>query len=843
MSALMIEVPDFSLVVLVGASGSGKSTFARTHFLPTETLSSDYLRAVVCDDETSLDATSDAFAALHYLAGIRLSRRKLTVVDATNVQEHARKPLLELAARHHAVAVAIVLDVPEKVCHARNQSRPNRDFGPHVVQRHARELRRSLKFLKKEGFRHVFHLEGEDAIGSAQITRVPLWTDKRQEHGPFDFIGDVHGCADELKALLAQLGYAPDFSHPENRRLVFVGDLVDRGPKVIEAATLVMDAVACGRALCVPGNHDDKLKRALEGRSVTVNHGLEQSLAQLEALPEAEREAFKGRFITFVDSLVSHLWLEGGALCVAHAGILEGYIGRASRVVREFCLYGAPTGEKDEQGLPIRHDWAAEYTGKTVVVYGHTPVEQALWRGNTINIDTGCVFGGSLTALRWPERTLVVQPSFLEPQPTATRPVVNPSIGSLNLADFRGRRRIETRLLGHVAIEEGNAAAAIETLSRFAAHPRWLLYLPPTMSPVETSQAEGYLERPEEALAYFAKNGITEVVCEEKHMGSRAVVVVCQSAEVARRRFGAEQETGAILTRTGRPFFNTPERTETLLEEIRTALTQAGFWESLQTDWLLLDTEILPWNAKAQGLLQEQYAPVAAAGTATLAAALDMARQAQMRGIAGADLLAQRLQESAAGVAAYQLAYGRYCWPVDGLDGVRIAPFQILAAEGRTLLDYDHLWHMEQLARLAKVSERFIATQHRLVNTQNKNQVKELGLWWNEKTEAGKEGIVVKPRESIPVQATSALLRVQPAIKARGLEYLRIIYGPEYTTPTNLVRLRERGLSGKRSLALREFALGIEGLERFVRREPLSRIHECAFGVLALESEPVDPRL
>jgi len=841
---MLLEVPDFALVVLVGASGSGKSTFARTHFLPTETLSSDHLRGVVCDDESSLDATSDAFAALHYLAGLRLSRRKLTVVDATNVQEHARKPLLELATRHHAVTVAIVLDVPEKVCHVRNQSRPNRDFGPHVVQRHCRDLRRSLKFLKKEGFRHVFHLEGEEAIAAAHVTRVPLWTDKRQESGPFDLIGDVHGCADELKALLSRLGYAPDFSHPENRRLVFVGDLVDRGPKVVEAATLVMDAVAAGRALCVPGNHDDKLKRALDGRTVTVNHGLEASLEQIEALREGERTAFKARFIAFVEGLVSHLWLEGGSLCVAHAGILEGYIGRASRTVREFCLYGDPTGEKDERGFPVRRDWAAEYSGKTVVVYGHTPVEKAQWRGNTINLDTGCVFGGSLTALRWPERELIQQPSSLAPTlPLAPTPTAIESGNTLNLADFRGRRRIETRLQGGVQIDEGNAAAALETLSRFAAHPRWLVYLPPTMSPVETSRVEGYLERPEEALAYFAKQGITEVVCEEKHMGSRAVVIVCKSHTVAQERFGAKQETGAILTRTGRPFFDVPEQTEALLEEVREALTQAELWETLETDWLILDTEILPWNAKAQGLLRGQYAPVGAAGEATLAAALRVAQQAQARGVEGTDLLAQRLQESAAGVAAYREAYGRYCWPVEGLSGVKIAPFQLLAGEGRTFLAQDHLWHMEQLTRLASTSARFVATEYRHVHLGDPEQVKALGLWWDEKTGTGKEGIVVKPRESIPVQAASTFVRIQPAIKARGREYLRIIYGPEYTTSSNLVRLRDRGLAGKRALALREFALGIEGLERFVRREPLSRVHECALGVLALESEPVDPRL
>ncbi|WP_309715256.1 polynucleotide kinase-phosphatase [Armatimonas sp.] len=854
---MQVDLPDFALVVLIGASGSGKSTFAKTHFLPTEVLSSDYLRGVVCDDEGSLEATGDAFAALHYLAGIRLRRRKLTVIDATNVQEHARKPLLALAHQFHAVPVAIVLDVPEKTCHARNQGRPNRDFGPHVVQRHTKDLKRSLKFLKKEGFRYVFHLEGEEAIAATELTRVPLWTDKRSEHGPFDFIGDVHGCYDELSELIGKLGYDEFGAHPENRRLVFVGDLVDRGPKSVEVATWVMDAVAAGRALCVPGNHDDKLKRALEGKKVTINHGLEQSLEQINALPEAEREAFKAQFIKFVDSLVSHLWLEDGALCVAHAGIREDLIGRASRVVREFCLYGDPTGERDERGLPIRRDWAADYSGKTAVVYGHTPIEQAQWRGNTINLDTGCVFGGQLTALRWPERELIgveakatyaehpaPPPSLAQGGSARNEPGWVPTGVGLNLADFTGRRIIETRLGGNITIAEGNAAAALEVISRFAVHPRWLAYLPPTMSPVETSKADGYLERPEEACAYFAKSGFDEIICQEKHMGSRAVVIVCRDEAVAQKRFGTESgETGVILTRTGRPFFDTQSQTEALLSELREALTETKLWEELETDWLILDSELLPWNAKAQGLLQKQYAPVGVAGAVSLSAARNLTEQATEREIAGCSALAQRLRERETQLAAYQEAYRRYCWPVSGLEGVKLAPFQLLAAEGRTLLEHDHLWHMQTLARLAAVSGRFIATEFRALSPSDPSQVKELSQWWDKKTEEGIEGIVVKTRESIPVRNLTTSLRVQPAVKVRGREYLRIIYGPEYTAMENLSRLRERGLSGKRSLALREFALGVEGLERFIRREPLRRVHECAFAVLALESEPVDPRL
>ena len=409
---MTIELPDFALVVLVGASGSGKSTFAHAHFAATEVLSSDEFRAAVSDDETDQSATSDAFDALHHLAGLRLKRRKLTVIDATNVQESARKPLLELARRYFAVAVAIVLDVPEAVCAARNDSRPNRAFGRHVVARHVKELRRSLKSLKKEGFRYVFSLAGEREIADTTITRVPLFPDKRGETGAFDIIGDVHGCYDVLLSLLAQLGYGKNdatgaYTHAGGRRLVFVGDLVDRGANSVGVARLVMDCVDAGAAFCVPGNHDDKLKRALEGRNVSVGNGLEASLAQIAALDDGDREAFTTRYIDFVEHLTSHLWLDGGNLAVAHAGVRETMIGRASGVIREFCLYGETTGELSADGFPVRGDWAADYRGNAFVVYGHTPVPEVRIVNNTANVDTGAVFGGALSALRYPERTVV----------------------------------------------------------------------------------------------------------------------------------------------------------------------------------------------------------------------------------------------------------------------------------------------------------------------------------------------------------------------------------------------------------------------------------------------------
>ncbi|MEO1074441.1 MAG: polynucleotide kinase-phosphatase [Bacteroidota bacterium] len=865
---MTIQIPEFAFVVLIGPSGSGKSTFAARHFLPTEVLSSDYCRALVSDDENSMDASQDAFDVLHYVAAKRLARKRLTVVDATNVQAFARKGLLKLAKQYHVLPVAIVLNLPEAVCQARNEARPDRDFGLHVVRNHLRDLKRSLRYLRKEGFRYVHVLTTPEEVDAVTIERTRLWNDKRDEHGPFDFIGDVHGCRAELDALLAELGYTEDLAHvfdgvpalrhPEGRQAFFVGDLVDRGPDSLGVYRRVRAMVEAGSALAVPGNHDDKLVRKLRGRKVKVAHGLEQTLNEIAALPDEMRPAFERGMVDFLSGLVSHYVLDGGRLVVAHAGMREDLQGRTSRRVRDFALYGETTGETDEFGLPVRHNWAAEYRGSASVVYGHTPVPHAEWLNDTINIDTGCVFGGQLTALRWPERELVSVPAaktYAEPaRPFLETPADSTDLTAqqlldrdLDLADVAGKQRITTRLRPTVTIREEQATAALEVMSRFAADPRWLVYLPPTMSPVETSTREGYLEHPAEAFAYYRERGQATVVCEEKHMGSRAVVVVCRDAEAAARRFGVDTsedgatgEDGIVYTRTGRRFFEDQAVETALLDRVRRAMDAAGFWERFSTDWAVLDAELMPWSAKAQALLRQQYAATGAAARAALPEVVDVLARANEAGLAVGELL-QQTQARLADAERFTAAYRGYCWPVDSVDDLRLAPFHLLATEGAVHVDRDHRWHMDTLANLVAAGDDTLhPTAVRVVDVTDPEAVEAATAWWVAMTEVGGEGMVVKPLDFV-AQGKRGL--IQPAVKCRGREYLRIIYGPEYTRPEHLERLRRRGLKRKRSLALREFALGVEGLERFVRQEPLRRVHACAFGVLALESDPVDPRL
>lgn len=859
MNSKEIKIPELSLVVLVGISGSGKSTFAKRLFKETEILSSDRCRAIVSDNENDQAATNDAFELLHYIAGKRLKNGLLTVVDATNIQSEARRPLVQLAREYHCLPVAIVLDVPEKECQERNDKRLDRDFGKHVIRQQRSQLRRSFKNLKREGFRHIHVLKSVEEIEAiTSIKRDKLYSNKKEVTGPFDIVGDIHGCFDELIVLLEKLEYQIEnvdystdslgfkVSHPTGRRAIFVGDLVDRGPDSPSVLKLVMSMVNNGTAFCVPGNHDMKLQKYLNGKNVQIKHGLERTVEQLIS----ETDEFKDQVKEFLYGLVSHYVLDDGKLVVAHAGLKEEMQGRGSGAVRSFCMYGETTGETDEFGLPVRYNWASEYRGRAMVVYGHTPVPEAQWLNKTIDIDTGCVFGGKLTALRYPEEELVsVDAKEVYAEPSRPLEINQFSLTHqqelddiLDINDVIGKRIVSTRLRNNITLRDENSVAALEVMSRFAMNPKWLIYLPPTMSPSETSELEEYLEHPHEALKYYKSQGVQKVICEEKHMGSRAIVVVCKDDLTAKERFGIEGAgIGACYTRTGRNFFNDEELELSFLERIQTALTNSGFWDRFNTDWVCLDTELMPWSAKAQALLKDQYASVGASASNALKEVVAELESAQHRNLEGISQLLGSYQQKLEMIGNYQDSYRNYCWPVSSLDDFKLAPFHILATEGEVHVDKTHEWHMENIKTVCESDTKFMkATPYQIVDLNDDSQIQAAIDWWTELTEKGGEGMVVKPFDFI-AHGKKGLM--QPAVKCRGKEYLRIIYGPEYTSDENMKVLKNRSLGRKRSLALREFALGIESLERFVKKEPLRRVHECVFGVLALESEPVDPRL
>ncbi|MDR1188841.1 MAG: polynucleotide kinase-phosphatase [Bifidobacteriaceae bacterium] len=843
-----LDIPELSLVLLIGASGSGKSVFAAEHFEAFEVVSSDFCRGLVSSDPSNQAATADAFEVLDLIVSKRLARGLLTVVDATNVQPASRKSLIALAREHDVLPVGIVLDMPASLCVERNRAR-GVWFGDEVPRRQAKALRQSLKGLGREGLRHVHRLTTPEDAAAASIRRTKLYNDKREDAGPFDVIGDVHGCFDELATLLRELGYnlvhdaagsVLDAWHPAGRRVVFVGDLVDRGPRVADVLRLVMGMTSAGHGLAVQGNHEAKLVRALRrGSKVQPTHGLDLTLAALAS----EGAEFTAEVASWAESLISHYVFDDGRLVVAHAGLKESYQGRASARVRSFALYGDTTGESDEYGLPVRLPWAEDYRGRATVLYGHTPVLTAEWVNNTMCLDTGCVFGGQLSALRYPEKELVQVPAervYCEPvRPLGTvgdagsTAEVDAHVGArdpqvLDATDVLGKRAVETRWMGRVTIKAEQAAGAFEVMSRFAAAPDRLAYLPPTMAPVESSHLDGYLEHPMEAFSHYAGLGVDQVICEEKHMGSRAVV-------------GLERVDGAgpgiIHTRTGRPFFD-PAVEADLLGRLRLAAAEAGLWDELGADWLLIDAELLPWSLKAEGLIRDQYRPAGASAAAMFGAAIPALEEAAARGLDVAELLsgARRRQADA---AAYSEVVARYAGEADGLEGIELAPFQLLATGGGALYGQPHDWHMAMADRLAAVDPGLVRPTRRLVlDPSDPGAVGEAVAWWEELTEGGAEGMVVKPLVA-PVKRGERL--VQPGLKVRGREYLRMTYGPDYLD--RLDDLRKRNLGFKRSLALREYALGLEAIDRLVAGEPLWRRHEAVFAVLALESEPVDPRL
>lgn len=877
---MQIKIPELSLVVLIGPSGSGKSTFASKCFLPTEIVSSDACRGMISDDENDQTVTAEAFDLVHTIIRKRLALGRLTVVDATNVQKDARKPLITIARQYHCLPVAVVFNFPEKVCIERNRQRQDRNFGAHVIRLQRSQMRGSLKGLKREGFRHIYTIDSEQTANVATIVREPLWNNKKELTGPFDIFGDIHGCCDELELLLAELGYVRTqmdqtdevwgdtvYEHPEGRKALFLGDLVDRGPRVLDTLRLVRNMVQAGNALCVPGNHDVKFLRKLRGKNVQITHGLDRSIAEYETLPDDLQEKFRQEAITFIDGLISHYVLDGGKLVIAHAGMSQQMQGRGSGKVRHFALYGETTGETDEFGLPVRYNWAADYRGPATVVYGHTPVPEPDWLNRTINIDTGCVFGGALTALRYPEKELVSVPAlqmYAAPSKPFLPEPIEPGLTAqqalndlLDADDVIGKRIVSTRLRKNITIREENATAALEVMSRYAADPKWLIYLPPTMSPCETGTKDNHLEYPTEAFDYYLNQGVTRVVCEEKHMGSRAVVVVCRDDRVAGDRFGVENDgSGIVYTRTGRRFFSDAALEQHLIEKVESALAQSGFWDTFETQWVCLDCELMPWSAKAQALIKEQYAAVGAAATAALTGSISALTQVAGRNDLEEDFSVpensssqpvdigqtltwyrRRLQM----VNDYQDAYRHYCWPVQSICDLKLAPFHILATEKSVHVDKDHTWHMKTIhAFCEKDPGLLLGTACKTVDLNDPADRQAAISWWESLTQKGGEGMVVKPYDFI-TKGKRGL--IQPAVKVRGREYLRIIYGPEYTAGEHMDRLKGRNLGRKRSLALREFALGIEALERFVRKESLRHVHECVFGVLALESEPVDPRL
>lgn len=883
-----LVIPEASLIVLVGPTGCGKSTFASKHFKPTEVLSSDTYRRIVADEETGA-ANEDAFAAMRFIAEKRLNRGLVTVLDATHVQAGALDYAMMTARDCYAQVNVIAFNYPESVIRERASKRTDRTVPLHVLDRHFRQMRITMKQLRKMRFGKVREYTDPTVVDNLKVERRKSVCDFRNWTGPFDIIGDVHGCYDELIELLVKLGYIPVahvppmtvnpvyypetklvnsepvevyWTHPQGRKVIFTGDLLDRGPKPVQAFEVARRMVQRGHALFVVGNHEDRLIRRLGKKrpeewlkdTSALTHGLETTMVGLVGEPEADTK----QRLAFIRDLPPHLVLDGGRLIVTHAAVKSEMLFKNTEPVRKFCQHGPVVpGAEDEFGLPVRIDWAKDYKGTARIVYGHYHVAEPRIENNAICIDTQAPSGGKLTAYRYPEDTFESVPAkqcyYVDPayeaqkkkaaEEDAAKEGVRKAYRDPDLLDIKALtddRQVFTDFAGLVFWRPNEAAAALEQLSRSGVDPKWLIYLPPTMSPCETAPVENdYLERPAEALDYFSKRGVKQVVCEEKHMGSRMIVVACRDEEAARRRFRVSGGTGVCYSRLGRPFFRNPETEKRAVDTIRRAMDLTGMWEKLNTDWICLDGELLPWNAKAVDLLRNQYGATGASGEASLKAARDLLLKANDRGVSVLDI-ANRTADRLFTVRSFIQSYERYCWPVASFEDLRYAPFHIMATEGQVHIDKNHVWHVTSLRGLSIADPFLLGTNHIVVDTADGRDAEQ---WWSQLCELhGGEGMVVKSLDFIPGK-DERQKAIQPMLKCRGKEYLRIIYGPEYTLPGNIERLRSRSTGRKRDLAMKEFALGIEGLKRFVGKESLTKVHQCVFGILAMECEPVDPRL
>ncbi|MCV9964948.1 polynucleotide kinase-phosphatase [Pararhizobium sp. BT-229] len=843
-----ITLNELGLVLLVGPTGSGKTTFGARLFDANECVSLDACRALVSGDPEDQSATRDASDVAERIIEARLRRRLLTVVDATNVRHEDRQRWIAAAERTHSLVSAIVLDPGMSFCHKHARKREGTRYNPKAVEQHHTLLFRDKRKLGKAfGIRNAVWLSSAEEIEAASIVRRRSFNDLRDVTGPFDVIGDIHGMTEELEALLAKLGWSLSWSgegeerraalsHPDGRKLVFVGDAVDRGPRSLDALRIMRSAVESGVGYAVASNHDARISRWLRGQAVSEGGGIETTQAEFEGLSEA----FRVSMGEFIDGLPAHYVFDGGALAVAHAGIEEGMILGASKAMREFAVYG-PKTPPDATGKSERVDWAKGYRGKTAVVYGHVACDEAVWLNNTICIDTAAVYGVALTALRWPEKELVsvaASRAYAELDKPLFSRKDNRGFLELSHADVTGKKHIETSLAPRVTVEADQMAAAMETLSRFTIDPRLLVYLPPTMSPVESSKRPGILEHPEQAFEYYRNVGLDEVVVETKHMGSRAHILVCRDADAARARFHTEDDhVGHIWTRNGNAFFKDDDRRQVLR---RISSAAVPLFDELGTDWLLLDAEIMPWNTKAATLIRDQYAPSGKAAMIGAGLAWDAFRRFASRGIDPVFEESRRFKLRQRNADRFDKVWRGYSWETPTLDDVRIAPFHVLASEGRVHSNERHSQHMRWIDKLLGRDPIFTSTDFAEVSLHSPAALEAVVDKWMDDTARGAEGIVVKPFV-FSIMGERGL--VQPALKVRGIDYLRIIYGVDYDMPENIERLRERATKSKRARAVKEHALGVEALDRLVAREPLRRVHECVAAIIGLESDPSDPRL
>ncbi|WP_079526525.1 AAA family ATPase [Solibacillus isronensis] len=859
---MQFKLPNGAIVLLIGPSNSGKSTLLQSlvdsgQLLESEIISSDYYRRLVADiDFIDLSSVSkddediiyeeyqriseQAFHTLHTVVEARAKLNKISVIDATNLRGFERAKYFEIAKRNHVPVLALILNTSKEQLLARDELRDNPRGRKRVLQQF-NTLKYELKAIKKEPFAKIYKVNDE----SVEIVREPNKLNLEIESG-FDIIGDIHGCYDEMLVLLMELGYEQRgdvYVHPAGRRLISVGDIMSRGPKSIETMQFWLNQIEAGLSYMTDSNHGWKIARWLEGKKVSLNHGdelVEQEFTEYEKVHgEEAAKALKERFANMLLKAPSHYILTKNnrtKAVVTHAGIKDHYIGKESKRISDFCRYG-DNQQTDSSSKPVRGDWFSQHKTSEMIIWGHDVKVQPFKANLTINIDQGVVFGGELTAFQYPEQTFKSVKAFANYAGTEDNPILeakNKRFSPPNVAQFINGFAVHTTRGYEITIPKENALAAMDTFSHYTLPLEQVIYIPPTMSPTpQTSALPDYLEHPAEAFHYYKKNGIQKMIAQKKHMGSRAVIFIAKNKEVAKELINSES-LGYITTRTGRAFFEQKEQQQ-MVEKIHAELIGKNYFEQFNTNFVLMDAEILPWNLKAQSLIDQQYETVAENALMDRYKLIEKLKATEHVDVTS---WVEEYTDKYKNAARFDAVFRNYCWPTNELSGIQIAPFHILAHSSSANFHQSHSWHMKMNAYLAENSSLFIATEYRLIESEQDEQ--EVINWWKDMTENGHEGIVIKPFDFLAYHNGKLL---QPAIKVRGREYLRIIYGMDYTNDVTMKKLKQRNSSRKMKNALLEFKLGMEGISRFVSLESSNRVHECALATLALESDTIDPRL
>ncbi|KGR78170.1 polynucleotide kinase-phosphatase [Ureibacillus manganicus] len=863
---MKINLPYAGIVLLIGPSNSGKSTLLRElvkkgDILTSEVISSDECRILVGDidfidyqrserDEADIlydqyqHISAEAFSILDQIIQSRCRLNKLTFVDATHLYPDDRKKYIAIARANHVPIVSIIMDVDQNDLLTRDKNREN-PRGIKRIKQQYQVFKREKRFIKKEGYLATYTISNSSAV---EIVRSNNPVHLEIGNG-IDIIGDIHGCYSEMIQLLVKLGYKRNheefYIHPEGKKFLSLGDIMSRGPQSLKTMEFFLRHVNNGLAYMIDSNHGWKIARWLDGRKVTLSHGdefvEEEFILYEKQYGEEVAKSLKQSLKELLINAPSHYVLTKNGvptLVCTHAGIKDEFIGKQSYDISDFCRYGDNEG-LDENGKPIRKDWTIHHKNSTLILWGHDPKPKPLAINNTINIDQGVVFGGELTAFQYPEKEFV----SVKAQKDYTDGTNNPfdefkkqRLNPPNIAQFIEGYTVGTDILGEISISKEYVIPALDTVSHYTVPIEELVYIPPTMSPTPTpSSLENYLEHPREAIDYYRNLGIQRLVAEKKHMGSRGILLLFKDNEAGLKYIGRET-LGVIYTRTGRRFFD-EEMERTILLKINKGLTASNYFDNNDTEFILLDAEIMPWNLKAKELISKQYAHVSEN------AILD--RNILMHKLESAVGDNQNLEkwlkeydEKLKNAHVFKEVFQKYCWDIHTIDEIQIAPFHLLAHSKETFFDKPHTWHMEKNREFHAIDSLFVKTEYMVIEDQASEE--DVIKWWEEMTSDGHEGIVIKPETFI---STYKGRLIQPAIKVRGRKYLHIIYGMDYLQPENLKRLKHRNTGKKQKNALKEFALGVEGVQRFVNGESISRVHECALGVLALESDPVDPRL